>query len=860
MLGLWLAIAIAAAPEAAETAEVQLTAERILHDGKQELSTAEGRAKLVTEGSAVDADRIVYDKNKRIATAVGHVVARITQGGKIAVVADLMTLILDERQEVKEVYLYDGQAISKKDVSAEKLLAASTAEEVERAGTTQALLEGNHLVRDGPRWTVERLALVPCECDFKNPAWSITSTEATVDTEADRVAVTNAIIRIKSIPILWLPWLSLPLTERQSGLLFPRPGYNPNFYGFALDQPVYFTLGRSADLTVTPGFFTGAADTIQKVNTDDDRTVVVGRRNLGPPAYGVAGPRLGVEFRYTPSRRINGRIVLGLIYDFRTKRDVANPGLDLVGTYRGLRGELGLQHVQDFELGFGLRADVNAHSDGFYNRDITVDVIASSATYLRSGVTAFHRGDTHWIGLDVGLRQDIQWGYDWLGQGVRLSGANTFDPAQHAKFGPGTLQRLPAFSFGWTPDRTLGPVRFELEGDAVRLAPLFSVTGDEGRAAAGGRALPELFASAGDRLFSPSLGGFHSLGDGTGDRVWQPGEREARDRLMVMPKVSVAGQLFEAISASAFASWRQLAWYGEASGTSWSRGYLLVGGRLETEFSRRFDSVRHVIQPLAEVRGVVAGVEGGAGAPVAYDAMDAAVPNIRPRYQGVLELRQRLMRGGEELLRLDVGQGFELSGVDYAQLQPTFGEAYGRLGARLGFFSASGLLRADPLARRMASDGVTEVAGGGFTRAAGRLEFDDGKHGLWGAYERVLVEGSMRSRQPLDLLFLVDRGYTSATSMNQFTFGGRWDFGPIALGYSALVGEHLVKKFPDDPMNSEQALAFGFTQHLLSVGIAPACDCWRVDLVAVQQVFPTLRVPDFRFNVTISKFGSIGSR
>ena len=95
---LWVAIAIAAAPEAAETAEVQLTAERILHDGKQELSTAEGRAKLVTEGSAVDADRIVYDKNKRIATAVGHVVARITQGGKIAVVADLMTLILDDRQ------------------------------------------------------------------------------------------------------------------------------------------------------------------------------------------------------------------------------------------------------------------------------------------------------------------------------------------------------------------------------------------------------------------------------------------------------------------------------------------------------------------------------------------------------------------------------------------------------------------------------------------------------------------------------------------------------------------------------------------------------------------------------------------
>src|SRR3990167_6529693 len=113
MLGLWLAFTFCAAP--AETAEIQLTAERLLHDGKKELTTAEGRAKLVTEDAAIDADRIVFDRNRNLATATGHVVARLTQGGRIAVVADLLTLRLDEQQRVREVFLLDGQALSKKD-------------------------------------------------------------------------------------------------------------------------------------------------------------------------------------------------------------------------------------------------------------------------------------------------------------------------------------------------------------------------------------------------------------------------------------------------------------------------------------------------------------------------------------------------------------------------------------------------------------------------------------------------------------------------------------------------------------------------------------------------------------------------
>ncbi|MDP1828405.1 MAG: LPS assembly protein LptD [Archangium sp.] len=841
MLGLWLALVFTASPE---TAEIQLTAERLLHDGKQDLTTAEGRAKLVTEGAAIDADRIVYDRNRSIATATGHVVARIAQGGKIAIIADLMTVRLDEQQQVREVFLFDGQAISKKDLTTEALLAADTAEKVEKVGGTQALLQGNHLVRDGTRWTVDELELVPCECDFKNPSWSVTSSSATIDTEAERVSITNPVFRVKHVPVLWLPWLSLPLTDRQSGLLFPRPAFSV-LNGFSLEQPVYLTLGRSADVTLTPGFFTGGTGT-----------------------RGVAGPKLSTEFRYTPSSRATGKVVLGLLYDFRTPRDVDSDlnGLRADTGQRGLRGELGWQHTQDFDQGFGARVDLNAHSDGDYNRDLTVDIVASSATYLRSTATLFHRGDDHFVGLDVGLRQDIEWGYDFLGNGTLRNdapstagralppGPDVIQPV--GAFGPGTLQRFPAVTLGWAPTRTLGPVRFDVEADAVRLAPLFSRTGDEGAAAAGGALLTEPFARGVARLFNPNPSSPAGVvRSGVGDRLWQPGEREARDRLMVLPRLSISGVAFGGLSASAFVAWRQLAWAGEASGRFWSRGYLLLGGRLETELSRSFDggALRHVIQPVVELRALPTGVQGSLGSPVAYDAVDAAVPGITPRFQGVVELRQRLVRrGGQDVLRLDLGQGFELSGADYARLTPTVGESFGRVGARIGWFSVDGMLRLDPLATRVTPDDTTLILTGGITRVAARVEVDDGRHGAWFGYENLLMEGTARSRQPIDLLFLIDRGFTSLTRVQQITFGARWNFGPVSLRYDALMQERT----PDGEQTARLVLA----QQTASVGISPACDCWRVDVAATQPTFPVVLFPQLGFNVTISKFGSIGSR
>ena len=269
-----------------------------------------------------------------------------------------------------------------------------------------------------------------------------------------------------------------------------------------------------------------------------------------------------------------------------------------------------------------------------------------------------------------------------------------------------------------------------------------------------------------------------------------------------------------------------------------------------------------MIQPLAELRAIPVGVQGASDpvnspSPVAYDAVDAAVPGITPRFQGTLELRQRLVRrDGTEVLRLDVGQGFELSGPDYAQLTPFLGESFGRLGTRLGWFSAQGSIRFDPFRPFTPGQGPV-LDRNNISRLTGRADFDDGRHGVYVAYENLLMEGTARSRQPIDLLFLFDRGFTTATRVQQVVFGARWDFGPISFRYDALVAERTV----------QSAAVLKLSQHSLGVGFSPACDCWRVDVVGSQVIatdaltgLQTLGVPNVGFNVSISKFGSIGSR
>ena len=109
-----------------------------------------------------------------------------------------------------------------------------TAERVERIGVDEVLILDGKFTACG---------------DDAVPKWSFTADEARIKTN-ERVKLKSPKFRIKDIPVLALPYISIPIKKRDraSGFLTPTFGFSGN-KGFRLSTAYYQTLGRSADVT-----------------------------------------------------------------------------------------------------------------------------------------------------------------------------------------------------------------------------------------------------------------------------------------------------------------------------------------------------------------------------------------------------------------------------------------------------------------------------------------------------------------------------------------------------------------------------------------------------------------------------------
>jgi len=86
-------------------------------------------------------------------------------------------------------------------------------------------------------------------CEEATPKWSFTSKNATIRMH-DKLRIKKATFRIKNIPLLTLPFATIPIKEkdRSSGFLLPAIGFSGS-KGMRLTAAYYKTLGDSADVT-----------------------------------------------------------------------------------------------------------------------------------------------------------------------------------------------------------------------------------------------------------------------------------------------------------------------------------------------------------------------------------------------------------------------------------------------------------------------------------------------------------------------------------------------------------------------------------------------------------------------------------
>jgi LPS-assembly protein len=94
-------------------------------------------------------------------------------------------------------------------------------------------------------------------CEEAVPKWSFTADEATIKI-GDKVKLRNGKFRIKDVPVVPIPYVSIPIRERDraSGFLTPTVGFSAA-KGMRISNAWYQTLGRSADATFRGDIYTG---------------------------------------------------------------------------------------------------------------------------------------------------------------------------------------------------------------------------------------------------------------------------------------------------------------------------------------------------------------------------------------------------------------------------------------------------------------------------------------------------------------------------------------------------------------------------------------------------------------------------
>ncbi len=105
-------------------------------------------------------------------------------------------------------------------------------------------------------WTPDNVIVVRnvvyTSCPPPKADWRMRAREMTLDTGAGQGVGRGVRLEVENIPLLYLPWISFPLSDaRKSGFLFPEVSTSsPN--GFTVAAPWYWNIAPNQDATITP--------------------------------------------------------------------------------------------------------------------------------------------------------------------------------------------------------------------------------------------------------------------------------------------------------------------------------------------------------------------------------------------------------------------------------------------------------------------------------------------------------------------------------------------------------------------------------------------------------------------------------
>ena len=101
------------------------------------------------------------------------------------------------------------------------------------------------------------------ECEEKEVNWYLSASSANRDAENSNIVYKNVTVRVKGLPVAYIPYLRMPdpSVERARGFLVPEAVLTSNL-ATGLKLPYFIPIGQSSDILVTP-YFSSKTKTIE---------------------------------------------------------------------------------------------------------------------------------------------------------------------------------------------------------------------------------------------------------------------------------------------------------------------------------------------------------------------------------------------------------------------------------------------------------------------------------------------------------------------------------------------------------------------------------------------------------------------
>jgi len=833
-LALALAAALSATAAGAPPLEV-VEAGRAEYDVARERGVVTGGVTLRRGAVTLVAGAATYDARTGEVDATGGVL--LTEPGR-AIAASRMHAVLDGPFEAHDVVAF------LKDAPLD-LSRCRTLDDARRTGRNKVEVGGAvaHGASTSARFEVERARLTLCDCGGAPPSWEIRARHASV-LPGKAALLTWPVVYVtprflfiqKPIPVLVLPAAYLPLSSRQTGLLFPELTTG-GIAGWGVTQPLFLTLGPSWDATVTPGWAFGPS-----------------AKQVSDLHRGVKGPGLGLELRWAPAEGARGFARLALQHSVIPDwpDGVARPpDMDRIA--------LSLVHDQRLSDRTYFKAEVGLIDDPLYLQDFTGDALLRGLEYRRSAVALTHRTDQLVLEADAAYHLPLAY----------LDGCTDPTRCVRAPFGTfggdlHTFHRLPAASATLLPVTLAGPLRLSATAGVARFAPLRGPTGDEGAdgIGPGERGWPGS-SGPGRRALSPDAALFDDVTEGDGR--WQRGERLAATRGLARAELRAPFTLAHALVAEPWAAGTAAVYAFDADVAAQADVRAAGGLTLSTEIARTFGQgaarIRHSIEPSVAWRAGTG--EAGRGLPgYAYDELDVALPPRVFTAAGVvapqrtlsaipgpfsqlqLSVRNRLVLPGGPLLDLTLGQDVDAAG---GRLSETFALGSVRYapvsldaGARFRAFGASPPEGAPSPPRPSRLDAFTELHG---SLAIADRRGDN----VHASFISVGAGGSPRVVAGLEPFF--DPRAIPAGAVANGGFGVTTRLSGATASYDAAFnGRELAA--PNCPGKPKSPHIF---QHAASLVWDSPCHCWKLGVTA--SLYECDAAPRFGFVLDISGLG-----